>query len=152
MGGLEAVAFGTLILIVGVLLISQAWSVIDATAAARTAAREGARTYATAATSDPGAAAAQADAAVRDTLTALGWDRPGTSLYLVGPVFLRCATVTYVVSIPVPAFRLPWIGTGPAGFHATAHHTELVDPYRSGVPGDPLTGGSANCDSTGPPP
>jgi Flp pilus assembly protein TadG len=140
-GGIEAVAFGMLVIVVGVLIISNAWGVIDAKTAASEAAREAARTFATApATSD-----AQADALARqaamDTLRQLGWTRSGISVQRTGGVFIRCALVTYEVTIPVPVFRLPWLRSDVAAFQATASHSEQVDPYRSGVPGS----GAADC-------
>jgi len=47
-GGLEAIAFGMLVLVLGVLIIGNSWGVIDAKGAASDAAREAARTFATA--------------------------------------------------------------------------------------------------------
>lgn len=144
-GGIEAVAFGLLVLIVGVLMVSNAWGVIDAKTAARTAAREAARTYAKAPTSDEREAEDEAHQAAVDTLDQLGWTRRNIDVHPLTAGFARCAVITYVVSIPVPAFRLPGLHSGPASFHATAHHTERVDPYRTGVPGDPRLGGAADC-------
>ena len=47
-----------------------------------------------------------------------------------------------VVSYEVPTFRLPWIG-GFAGsvVTATGRHSEVVDPYRSGL----ATDGDTRC-------
>ncbi|MHB8464306.1 MAG: hypothetical protein ACYDH6_18320 [Acidimicrobiales bacterium] len=135
--GLEAMAFGTLVLIVGILLIANAWGVIDAEAAARTAAREGAHAYAKAAGTTSSEAAAVADRAATETLDQLGWSGGRVGAHAV---FVRCHLVTYVVTVLVPVLRLPWLNAGPALVRATAHHTERVDPYRSGVPD-----GAANC-------
>jgi Flp pilus assembly protein TadG len=145
-GGIEAVAFGMLVLVLGVLIIGNAWGVIDAKEAASDAAREAARTFATA----PAATDAQADALAReaalDTANELGWSRPGVTVRRTAGVFVRCALVTYEVSIPVPVFRLPWIKSSVSAFRATASHTETVDPYRSAVPGP----GAALCAPGGP--
>jgi hypothetical protein len=35
----------------------------------------------------------------------------------------------------VPALTIPWIGGLGSGIEVTSSHSELVDPYRSGVPG-----------------
>ena len=134
-GGIEAVAFGLLILIGGILLISNAWAIVDAKMAAGTSAREAARTFAKAVGSDPTDAAAQADLAGRETLAELGWRRRDITITNSGPGFARCAPVSFAVSIPVRAFRLPFLPLGPRSFAVTARHTERVDPYRSGVPG-----------------
>lgn len=139
-GGLEALAFGMLVLVVGILLVSNAWGAMDAATATRMAAREGARAYARAAVSTTGDATTLADAAARDTLGQMGWAGPGAITHAVGAGFARCRLVTYVVSVRVPVFRLPWLGRGPSGLRVTARHTERVDPFRSGVPG-----GAARC-------
>jgi hypothetical protein len=145
-GGIEAVVFGMLVFLLGVLIIGNAWGVIDAKEAASDAAREAARTFATA----PAANDAQADALARqaglDTARELGWSRPDVTVRRTAGAFVRCALVTYEVSIPVPAFRLPWITSSVSAFRATASHTEVVDPYRSAVPGP----GPALCTAAGP--
>jgi len=140
-GGLEAIAFGMLVLIMGVLIIGNAWGVIDARMAADEAAREAARTFATA----PAQTDAQADAlavqAATTTLQELGWHRSGTTVQRLEGTFTRCALVSYQVDIPVPVFRLAWLQSGFSLFHAIGSDSERVDPYRSGVPGT----GAADC-------
>jgi hypothetical protein len=134
-GGIEAVAFGMLVLVLGVLIIGNAWGVIDAKEAASEAAREAARTFATAPAANDAQADALAQQAGLDTARELGWSRPDVTVRRTAGAFVRCALVTYEVSIPVPAFRLPWIRSSVSAFRATASHTEVVDPYRSAVPG-----------------
>jgi hypothetical protein len=143
-GGVEAVLFGVLVLVIGTLLISNAWGVIDAKAAAREAAREGARTYATAPVADASAAADLASQAATQTLAALGWVASANDL--AQGTFQRCAVVTWEVAVRVPAFRLPWLSGGPSVFTASAFDSQRVDPYRSGVPGDSSLGGAASCE------
>jgi hypothetical protein len=125
-GGLEAIAFGMLVLVLGVLIIGNSWGVIDAKGAASDAAREAARTFATA----PAGTDAEADGLARqaalDTVHELGWSRPG--------ITIRRTAV----------FRLPWIRSKLSAFTARASHSESVDPYRSGVPG------VASCTASGP--
>jgi hypothetical protein len=125
-GGVEAIAFGLLVLVVGALIIVNGWSVIDATTAARTAAREGARTFATAGNGTT--AADNAITATRRTLHDMGWTDPNITVNVTG-AFLRCSIVTDTVRIPVRFFR-----TGVVW--ASASDSQRVDPYRSGVPGD----------------
>jgi len=145
-GGIEAVAFGMLVLVLGVLIIANAWGVIDAKTAATEAAREAARTFATA----PALTDSQADGLARqagtDTLHELGWTIAGETVHRTAGTFIRCSLVTYEVSIPVPVLRLGWLRSGVSAFHAVASHSELVDPYRSGVPGP----GPATCTGAGP--
>lgn len=135
MGGLEAVTFGMLVLVVGVLIIGNAWGVIDGRAAASQAAREAARAFATAPVQSDADAGALATQAANATLHELGWDRAGTSVRRTEGTFTRCALVTYEVEIPVPVLRLAWLRPSFSVFRARASHTERVDPYRSGVPG-----------------
>jgi hypothetical protein len=134
-GGIEAIAFGMLVLVLGVLIIGNSWGVIDAKGAASDAAREAARTFATAQAGTDAEADASAQQAALDTVHELGWSRPGITIRRTAGTFARCSVVTYEVSIPVPAFRLPWIRSKLSAFRATASHSEIVDPYRSGVPG-----------------
>jgi hypothetical protein len=145
LGGIEAVVFGMLILVVGVLVVSNAWGVIDAKTAAREAAREGARTYATAPVSDASQAAALAASAAAATLGEMGYSPASGGNQLTEGTFQRCDVITWEVAVRVPAFRLPWLESRYSFFTASAFESERVDPYRSGVPGDPANGGQATC-------
>jgi Flp pilus assembly protein TadG len=142
-GGLEAIAFGVLVLVIGVLIVSNAWGVIDARTAATEAAREAARTYATAPAQTDAEADGLAQQAAVATLNELGWHGPGITVRRVEGTFVRCALVTYEVDISVPVFRLPWVQSSLSAFRARATDSERVDPYRSGVPAT----GAANCDA-----
>jgi hypothetical protein len=52
-----------------------------------------------------------------------------------GVPFYRCARVVVEVSYDVPTVSLPWgIGFGGTVMTARAVHSEVVDPYRRGVP------------------
>ena len=50
--------------------------------------------------------------------------------------FARCTRVTVTVHHPVPAIRLPFIGGFGHAFDVVARQSEVVDPYRSGLPGE----------------
>jgi putative hemolysin len=144
-GGIEALPFGLLIFVVGALLIANAWAVVDAKLAVDAAARQASRHYVEA---DVGRGVSEdeaADAAIRAGLEALaahGRDPEAASLRLSGlaPIagqegFTRCARATFTASYEVPALTIPWIGGFGDGFDVTSSHSELVDPYRDGVPG-----------------
>ena len=132
-----------LILIVGVLVVANAWGVVDAKMAAGAAARDAARAYVKSPVStDPLTAGVSAGL---DTLHALGRHDSGNSVVLESGTFIRCATVTFRVSVPVPLITLPWLGNHGTAFKVTATHSEVVDPFRSGVPGDPQHKGAADC-------
>jgi hypothetical protein len=145
-GGFEAVAFGMLVLVMGTLIIGNAWGVIDARTAANEAAREAARAFATAPAQTDAQAEDLAQHTAAATLAQLGWRGPGFSVRRVQGSFVRCALVTYEVDIAVPVLRLPWLQAGVSVFRATATHSERVDPYRSGVPGN----GPADCSGAWP--
>ncbi len=134
-GGVEALPFGFLVFVIGMLVVANAWGVIDAKLAVTAAAREAARAYVEA----PDAAAAGRAAEVaahaalrghgRDPERLVGLDVPGPDR------FHRCARVVLEVRYRVPSLPLPWIGGfGPGGFTVRGTHSEVVDPYRDDVP------------------
>jgi hypothetical protein len=145
-GGVEALPFGLLIFVLGALVVANAWSVIDAKLAVNAAAREAARRYVEAEVTSPadgGTADRSATAAGMAALVAHGRDPGRAQVRLTGLVSpsgatgpVRCARVTYTATYQVPALALPWIGGLGDGFHVSARHSELVDPFRDGVPGD----------------
>jgi hypothetical protein len=141
--GIEAIPFGLLVFVVGVLLVTNAWAVIDAKMTVASAAREAARAYVEA--DDAGSAPGAAQAAAADVVRAGGRDPARLGLTSPSSAFARCQRVTFVAEYPVPAISLPWIGGFGHGFTARSRHSELVDPYRSGVPL-----GADRCDTVAP--
>jgi len=130
--GLEMVFFGVLVFVIGILVIGNAWAVVDARIAAGDAARQAARAFVQA--EDSGAAPAVAEAAARDAMTAEGRDPDRISVTVDG-VLARCARITVAVAYPVSLVGLPWLGSPGRVITVHAHQSELVDPYRSGLPG-----------------
>lgn len=135
-GGFEAIPFGVLLFVVGGLLIANAWAVIDAKMAAQSAAREATRTYVE--SIQPAFARDDASAAAAAVIEAYG--RDPDKLTLDGPTddseLRRCNRVTFTASYPVPSISLPWIGGFGNGFTVHASATQIVDPYREGLPGE----------------
>lgn len=134
-GGFAGLLFGLLIFIVGTLLAGYAWSVVDTKSAAVDAAREAARSYVEAASASSAIQAAQQ--AADSTLAGRGRDPARATVTLTGGSFGRCQRITISVAYPAPALVLPFLGPigGSAGTEVTARHSELVDPYRTGLPG-----------------
>jgi len=134
-GGIEALPFGLLIFVVGTLLIANAWAVVDAKFATDAAARQAVHTFVEA--DDPGLARASARAAGLAAIAAHGRDAGRATVQPVGEAVLaRCERVTYEAVYEVPALSLPFIGGyGRAPFRVRSAHSELVDPFRSGVAG-----------------
>jgi len=148
LAGAEALPFGVLVFLVGVLVVANAWAVVDVKMAVSSAAREAVRAYVESpggkdpvARADAAArAAARADAAARAVIEDMGRDPARLTLTPVEADFTRCAEVRYEARYPVPFLTVPFIGRFGSGITAVARHAEIVDPYRSGVPR-----GSATC-------
>lgn len=135
-GGIEALPFGLLIFVVGSLLIANAWAVVDAKFATDAAARQAARTYVEA--SSPDTALLLAEQAAREAIEGHGRDADRAEVQPVGATELvRCARATFEVVYEIPALSLPFIGGyGNAPFVVRSTHSELVDPFRSGLDGE----------------
>jgi hypothetical protein len=133
-GGIEALAFGLLIFVVGTLLVANTWAVIDAKMAVDAAAREAARSYVEARSAT--AAELAAERAGREAVAAQGRTADRLQLQATAqPGFERCARVTVTARYPVPAVNLPLIGGFGHRFWVSATHSELVDPFAAGLPG-----------------
>jgi hypothetical protein len=129
---LEAIVFGLLTFVVGVLLAANAWAVVDAKMAMSAAAREATRAYVEApAGTDP---MARAEAAAREAARGHGRDPDRMELRALESGFARCQVVRFEARYQVPAVGLPFIARGGAGFTAAARHAEVIDPYRDGLP------------------
>lgn len=135
---MEVLPLGVLVLVVGTLLLANAWAVVDAHLAAGEAAREAVRAVAEA--PDAATAAAAASRRGREAAAGLGRDpeRFTIDLALDRP-FGRCARATVTAATWVPAISLPWIGGFGRRFEVRASATEIVDPLREGL------GGAATC-------
>lgn len=137
--GFEGVAFGVLVFVMGTLMVANAWGVIDAKLATTAAAREAARTYVEAPSDAAGRPAAEE--AAREAIEAHGrnWDRatldPPTADGHPADPFARCGRVTMTMHYRVPLAAIPLLGQAGSVFTVTSKHSEVVDPYRSGLAG-----------------
>ena len=132
--GIEALPFGFLLFVAGMLFIANIWAVIDAKLAVTQAAREATRAFVEA--DDIEVADADAREAAIETLVALGrGDSSRVTFYqpvLDGP-FARCTRVTITVRYRVPALVVPWLGGLGDGIDAVATHSEVLDAFRGGL-------------------
>lgn len=136
-GGAEVLPFGVLIFVVGVLLVANAWAVVDAKLAVQAAARETARAYVE---SDGSAAALdEATSLGRSAVAGMGRDPARVRLVVDAGTFERCARVVVTATYAVPSASLPIIGGFGRTFDVAARHSEIVDPLRSGL-------GAGRCD------
>ena len=132
-GGLEAMVFGTLLFVFGTLLVVNAWSVVDAKLATGAAAREATRTYVEGGQADD--AAFEATEAGLAAIEAMGRRRDRARVVRTAGAFERCSRVTYEATYTVPLIRIPVIGGLGSGFTVSSRHSEVVDPFRSALPG-----------------
>jgi hypothetical protein len=132
-GGLEGLLFGLLLFVVGTLLVAAAWAAVDTKFAVDAAARQAVRSYVEAA--DSAVAGPQAQEAAVATLAGYGHSGSAASVRVIEGSFARCTRVTIQVSEPSPMLVLPWIGRVGSAGRVSAVHSELVDPFRSGLPG-----------------
>lgn len=136
-GGIEAIPLGLLVLVVATLLAVNAWAVLEAKSAVVGAARAAARAYVEA--PDARVAEEAADRAATEAYEGGGRDPSRLRLERVEGRFARCGPVAFEARTRVPAVVVPWLGGWGDGFTVRARHREVVDPYRSGLPG------SADC-------
>ncbi len=130
--GIEVLAFGLLIFVTGTLLFVNGWAIVDAKLAAVAAAREAARAY----VESPDATVAETTAtiAAEDAVRGYNRDPAGSTVSFEQRSFGRCQRVLVEVRTRSPLIRLPWIGQA-GTVTVIAHHSELIDPFRSGLPG-----------------
>lgn len=140
--GAESLLFGCLVFVVGTMLVINAWGVVDARMAADAVARQVARTLVEA---DPGAGLTLELATVANRVaTDLG--RPGpvvlgyaddtSDVTNPGTLLTRCREVTVTATLTSTTIELPFIGGWGSPWDVTGRHTEVVDPFRSGLPGE----------------
>jgi hypothetical protein len=125
------VAFGVLVLVLGTLGAATAWGVVDTKVAAASAAREAARSF----VESDGSASSWDAAADRGREAFAGHGRDPSNLELPRPAggFERCGPITVTASTAVHLPRLPGIRAVSRRVTVRASHTEVVDPYRSGL-------------------
>lgn len=131
-GGLDGLVFGVLLFVFGSLIVVNAWQVVDAKFAMTSASREAARAFVEARSGD----AAGVDAQAAAVEAVVGHGRvPARFSVSVDGAFERCARVVAEARYRVPLVVIPVVGSFGHGLTVSARHAEVVDPYRSGLPG-----------------
>ena len=133
-GGIEGVIFGVLVFVLGTLVIANGWAVIDTKSAASAAAREATRAFVESRATTTDDAFAEADAVARETIEGYGRDPVELTVVAEEASLRRCGRVTIRTEYPVPLVSLPILGRHGHGFTATGRHSELVDPFKAGLP------------------
>lgn len=132
-GGFSGLLFGMALFVAGTLLVAYSWAVVDTKSATTEAARQAARTFVEAA--DPAAAVSNATTAADQALAGFGRNPRRARISVVSGAFARCSRITIAVSYPAPLLDLPFVGRVGHGLVVSSDHSELVDPFRSGLPG-----------------
>lgn len=133
--GIEVLPFGLLIFVIGALIATNAWGVVDAKIAVGAAAREAARAYVEA--PDPTTAARRADEAARQAIAGYGRDSAKVQIAIESEgdgAWGRCLPISVTARYPVHTITLPGAGGYGDGLEVRATHGEIIDPYRSGLP------------------
>jgi len=136
-GGIEVLPFGILTFVIAMLVIVNVWGVIDSELATSSAAREAVRTFVEA--PDEATAMWRAQSVAESAFDGHGRSTGATTVsiaYVGTRGWSRCSRVTVTVRHPVHAIRLPIIGGFGRGFDAVASQSEVIDPFRSGLPGE----------------
>lgn len=136
--GFEGLLFGLLLFVAGTLLIAYAWGVLDTKTATGEAARQAVRTYVEA--PDAATAADAADQAAAAALSGFGRNPGRAGVALVSGRFARCDRITIAVTYPAPLLDLPFVGPVGRAQTVRSEHSELVDPFRSGLAGTAACG------------
>jgi len=134
--GIEVLPFGLLVFVSAVLVLANAWGVVDAKMAVTAAAREAVRAYVESPDQSGAAAAARRQALAILADYGRADAQNAVAVAVSGGSFRRCARVTVTVSHPVPVVAVPFIGGFGQLDPVSAAFTELIDPFRSGVPGE----------------
>lgn len=151
LGGVDALAFGTLVFITGTLLVLNSWSVLDTRMAVSAAAREAVRTVVEAPGADLSRGPAPGGGSHLDGLEARAIEiatitmeqhgrtvNPGDLVVTFAPLpaEFRCAEVVAQVSFRAPAIGLPIVGIFRGGIDVTVEHRQRIDPFRAGIGGE----------------
>lgn len=146
--GGETLLLGSLVFLVGILLAVNAWNIVDARMTADAVAREVARTLVEA--DADAAVGGRLDDVAAATAGAMGRDGPvrvevvdpaGTTIADPAAILRRCQHITVRATITTDTVRLPFVGSWGMPWSMTGEHHEIVDPFRSGLPGE------ADCDA-----
>lgn len=124
--------FAVMILLGGLVLIINAWSVVESRMTLDAAAREYVRTYVHGA--DPMSANIDAERAARRVIESKHGEFKDLNVVVVKPNgFGPCAPVTVRISTRVPSLKAPFLGSF-GSLRATSQLSGLVDAHREMVP------------------
>ena len=132
--GLEALAFGVLIFVIGTLVVLNGWAVVDAKFASNAAAREAVRAVVEAPAGTPGTDLQQrATSAAHQAYAAHGHEPGRVDVTPEGPLTLeRCAEISIATTVEVSSVIVPGVMETPR-WTVSSRYQQVVDPFRSGL-------------------
>lgn len=136
-GGAEVLPLAFLTFVFAMLIVVNAWSVVDADLATTSAAREAVRAFVEA--PDEQSALGSATLAAAEAIEGHGRTGASTSVevrYTGDAGWARCSRVAVTVRHPIPAIRIPVLGGYGHAFDVVATDSEIVDPWRGGLDGE----------------
>lgn len=137
-GGVEGMAFGVLVFVFGMLMVVNAWAVINGKLAATAAAREASRTLAEG-LAEHSKNHTDTTQIARDVV--LGYVPTAQNIHVIlhsdtSQGFGRCAIQSVEVEYTVPRIAIPLLDGAGGTRRVRGHHSEIIDPYRSGTAGE----------------
>jgi hypothetical protein len=129
--GAEILFFACLVFTALALIIVNAWATVDAKFMVTAAAREATRAYVEA--GGPSEAKSDAQAASDRVIASYSAHEDRQKPIVVKGHFGRCQRVTIAASFEIPALQIPLFGVSIGSRTVTSSHSEIVDPYRSGL-------------------
>ncbi len=128
--GAEILFFALILFTAMILVVVNAWATVDTKFMVTAAARQATRAYVE--QSQAGAAAFAARKASDDVYMSYGANRQNELPIEINATFGRCERVSVRASYQIPALRLPF-GVSIGTRVVASTHSELVDPFRSGI-------------------
>jgi hypothetical protein len=129
--GAEILFFACLVFTALTLIIVNAWATVDAKFMVTAAAREATRAYVE--SESEGAAKSNAQAASDRVVASFSAHEERQQPIVVAGHFGRCQRVTIQASFEIPALQIPLFGVSIGRRTVSSTHSEVVDPYRSGL-------------------
>jgi hypothetical protein len=129
--GAEILFFACLVFTALTLIIVNAWATVDAKFMVTAAAREAARAY----VESDSASTARSDAQAASTRVVASYSahQERQQAIVVTGSFGRCQRITIEASYEIPALTIPLFGVSIGSRIVRSSHSEIVDPYRSGL-------------------
>jgi hypothetical protein len=132
--GAEILFFSVVMFSALTLVVINTWATIDAKFMVTAAAREATRSFVEAESASAATSAANA-AAVR-VIEGYGAKTNGQPPLSITGSFGRCQRVAIRSSYRIPALKIPFFGITIGTRTVGSTHSEIVDPYRSGISGE----------------